>query len=371
MTRHTRIGSTLLLVAILSIAGALGAWKHASLQAAEAAAASQLEPVESVTAVLAERRDYQPKATAIGTVLALRSITLRNELAGTVRETALAPGRIVEAGEVLVALDVAVEQAELVALQAEGEHADGVLARAERLRKQNALSQEEFDRAFADRDITRAQIARTRAIIERKTIRAPFRARVGIADVHPGQYLNEGTLITSLQGIDDAAHVDFAVEQQVAARLSEGDSVEVTVSSDRPPLVARIVAVDVRVDPATRNAMVRARIEDADPAPTPGASVRVRVPAGTVQSLVSVPASAVRKGPAGDHVFVLADTGNGSARAETRPVSIVAQLGDEALIGDGLAAGERVAASGSFKLREDVLVALAGDTVSTGTGGGI
>ena len=66
------------------------------------------------------------------------------------------------------------------------------------------MSQEEVDQARAARDVAQAQVARTRAVIARKTIRAPFRARVGIADVHPGQYLNEGTQLTTLQGVDDA-----------------------------------------------------------------------------------------------------------------------------------------------------------------------
>ena len=67
--------------------------------------------------------------------------------------------------------------------------------------------------------MVQAQIARIKAVINRKMIRAPFRARIGISDVHPGQYLNEGTLLTTLQGVDDSAYVDFAVAQQVAAAL--------------------------------------------------------------------------------------------------------------------------------------------------------
>jgi membrane fusion protein, multidrug efflux system len=369
MTRRTRIQSTLLLVAILSTAGALGAWKQASLEAAEVAAASQPEPVESVTAATAEPRDYRPTNTAIGTVLAMRSITLRNELPGTVKTVALAPGRIVDTGEVLVALDVSVERAELEALKAEADLADLVLARSERLHEQKAVSREELDRALANRDVTRAQIARTSAIIERKTIRAPFRARVGIADVHPGQYLNEGTEITTLQGIDNAVHIDFAVEQQIAANLHVGDNINVIVrNGDTMSVAASIVAVDARVDPTTRNAMVRARIDDPKKAPTPGASVRVQVPAGKLQSVVAVPANALRKGPSGDHVFVLVDDESGSARAQLRMVSLVAQLGDEVLIGNGLIAGEQVATSGSFKLREDVLVALVSGTGITTAG---
>ena len=75
-------------------------------------------------AAVAEERTHRRRPTAIGTVIALRSITLRNELAGTVRRVALEPGQIVEPGTVLVALDVSVEEAELAALEAQAQLAD-------------------------------------------------------------------------------------------------------------------------------------------------------------------------------------------------------------------------------------------------------
>jgi len=294
-------------------------------------------------------------------VLALRSITLRNELPGTVREVSLTPGAIVDSGEVLVALDVMVEQAELAAQQAQADLARSALERARRLRQTQANSQEELDRAVAEHAVALAQVERTRAIIARKTIRAPFRARVGIADVHPGQYLNEGTQLTTLQGVSDGAHVDFSVAQSVAEGLRPGALVNIT-SGDRQ-LVGRIVAVDARVDPATRNAIVRARI--AGPrTPAPGASVRVEVPVGDVRTAVAVPVVALRKGPAGDHVFVLTADSAGNTRAHVRRVISGPTLGEEVIILDGLTAGEQVAASGSFKLRDAVLVQVASPAVA-------
>jgi membrane fusion protein, multidrug efflux system len=362
MKRRAWIGSLLLLVTVMTAAGALAAWKYASLREAAAASASLPEPAESVSVAVARPLEYRPTTTAIGTMLALRSITLRNELPGTVREVRLTPGRIVEAGTVLVALDVSVEEAELKAQEAQALLAEAVLVRRQQLQARNTVSKEELDRARADRDVTLAQIARTKAVIERKTIRAPFRALVGLADVHPGQYLNEGTELTTLQGVDRAAHVDFAVEQQVAASLRAGANVELfATNGSAAPLAARIVAIDARINPTTRNAMVRARIEDAAIAPAPGASVQVRVPVGPPRPVVAVPASALRKGPAGDHVFVLGTDQSGHVRAHVRPVEVGALLGDEVAIDAGLSPGEQVAASGSFKLRDAALVALAND----------
>jgi membrane fusion protein (multidrug efflux system) len=304
----------------------------------------------------------------LGTVLALQSVTLRNELAGTVRQVALVPGRIVEPGTMLVALDVSVEQAQLEAQKAQLALTETTLNRLQRLLEPQAVSAEEVDKARAERDIAQAEIARIKAIIERKTIRAPFRARVGIADVHRGQYLPEGTLLTTLQSVEDAAHVDFTVAQAVAAQLKVGDLVTVAASNEATPVPARIVAIDARVDPTTRNALVRARVSDE--AAAPGGSVRVRIPVGEVTEAAVVPVSALRKGPGGDHIFVIAPDQQGKPRAHLRLVQAGDMLGDSILILEGLKAGEQVAVSGSFKLREGVLVAVAGAQAQAQPGNG-
>lgn len=378
------IKSAVLLTALTGIGGALAAWKLNAMEASQAAAAGYPEPAESVTAATAAAREHRTATTAIGTVLALRSVTLRNELAGTVRQVHLQPGAIVEAGSVLVALDVSVEQADLQAQQAQLALANTILQRQERLREHNATSEIEVDRARAERDVAAAQIARTQAVIARKTIRVPFRARIGLADVHPGQYLNEGTAITTLQSVDDALHVDFAVPQAVAAALKAGDRIDVFTGADghAAALAAKVAAVDARVDPATRNSTVRARLQlpkdaSGDAATlAPGSSVRVSVGVGSTTPAVAIPATAVRKGPAGDHVFVLASAPDNKLRAQLRSVQVGTALGDEVLIVKGLKAGEQVATSGSFKLRDAALVAVSKNTATatsaraaTATGG--
>jgi len=354
------LAPVLLIGVVVGTGSALAAWKHSAIDAASAAAASQPEPAEAVAIAVAREREYNPTTTSIGTIVALQSITVRNELPGTVRKIALVPGKIVEAGAVLVGLDVSVETAELTALQAQAALAETQFARMQRMVQQRAASEMEVDTARAERDVALAQIARTRAVIERKTIRAPFRARVGIADVHPGQYLNEGTLLTTLQGVDDNAYVDFTVAQQIAARLAPGAAVKVFASGregSEDGVAAAIVALDSRVDPTTRNATIRARVENAA-ALTPGASVRVQVPIGTPRVSIAVPASAVRKSPDGDHVFVLVADESGQMRVRAREVRIDGLAGDEMLLAAGLSAGEKVAASGSFKLRDSALVAV-------------
>ena len=349
---------SLTLIAALGAAGVgLAAWKRADIKKAAAAGAAMPEPMEVIMTTTAAEIDHRNTTIAVGTVLALRSVTLRNELAGTVVKADLTPGKIVEEGALLVALDVSVEEAELRAQEAQTNLAETTLKRTQRLAGGNAVPEVDLDRAQAERDVALAQAARTKAVMARKTIRAPFRARIGLSDVHPGQYLEEGTELTTLQGIDGAVHVDFTVTQSVAAGLREGD--EVDVISGGKPVVAKITALDSRVNSKSRSAVIRAKIEDAKNAPTPGSSVRVRVPVGEARKVVAVPVSALRRGPEGDHVFVIASDPEGKSRSQQRLVRSGTMVGDLVLIESGLKTGEQVASAGSFKLREGALVAAA------------
>jgi len=349
-----RVGSLVLAAVLLGAGTVLAAWKHNQLAAERSAV--QPEPVEVVTVATAVSRSHRDSTTAIGTVLALESITLRNELPGTVRHVSLTPGAIVEAGTVLVALDTSVETAELRALQAQAVLAESTLRRHVFLKQYEATSEAEVEQARAQKDVMLAQVERLRASIAKKVIRAPFRARVGLADVHVGQYLNEGVQLTTLQGVADEVNVDFSVPQSVAAGLKLGSTVDV-VTDGPEPIQAELVAVDAKVDPGTRNAMVRARIKGTKDLPSPGASVRVQVPLGVTSQAVAIPATALRKGPAGDHVWVLSADAGGALRAHERQVTSGPVLGDDTvLVLKGLEPGEQVAASGSFKLREAVKV---------------
>jgi membrane fusion protein, multidrug efflux system len=349
------VSGFVLLALVLGTGVLLAAWKQNTNEQAATAAASQPEPVERVTLATAEAREHRATTTAIGTVLALRSITLKNEVSGTVVRTSLKPGEVVEAGTVLVALDTSVEQAELRALEAQAKLAETMLERRQRLLQHGATTQDEVDQVSAQRDVAQAQSSRLRALIAKKTIRAPFRGRVGLSDVHPGQYLDQGVELTTLQGVSDDVHVDFSVAQGVAAGIRMGSSVDVRTSQGQT-FTAEVVAVDARVDRDTRSATVRARLAAGPNGPAPGASVRVLVGVGESGKAVTIPVSALRKGPDGDHVWVVTPDPGGKLRAHERKLKTGTVLGETVIVLGGLELGERIAAAGSFKLREGLRV---------------
>lgn len=353
------IASAVLLLAVCGAGVGLYLWKDAKLQAQADAAAQMPEPAEVVEATTYATQSYTKTSTAIGTVRALRYITLRNELPGTVRQVTLQTGQTVAENDLLVELDVAVEEAQLAALQAEARLAETMLGRMERALEQQSASAADVDRARAERDMAAANVKRLQAIIEQKRLRAPFAAHVGFVDLHPGQYLEPGTQITTLQGIDDAVHIDFSVTQDVATTLAPNVEIEVITAPGKAVAIATIVALDARVNQITRSTSVRAELRGSKPQLQPGSSVRVRVPVAAPREVAVVPVDALRRSPAGNSVFVLQEDPEGKLRSHMRRVTSGTVLGDLVVIEEGLVPGDRIATTGSFKLREGALVHVA------------
>jgi membrane fusion protein (multidrug efflux system) len=190
------------------------------------------------------------------------------------------------------------------------------------------------------------------------TIAAPFRARAGMRTVHEGQYLAEGTDVVMLQELTDRIYLDFAVPQENAPRVVPGTTVMATGALLGPdPVKIEVVAVDAAVNNETRNLRVRAVVDNPRGALVPGMFVQVRVPTDAPVSRVVIPSTAVRRAPYGASVFVIGkDEKDGSVRAKQRFVTLGPAVGNDVIVLEGLRSGERIAAAGSFKLRDGAMV---------------
>jgi len=345
---------------MVGVVGGLGFYKYGQIQAAIAAAAAFPEPQETVAAARVRSGEWTATAQAIGTVVALRQVEIRNELAGTVVAVGFESGDIVEAGQVLVRLDTRQEQASHAAAQAEAEMARLTLERRQKLRSNQTVSVQDLDTARQQFESASARALTLQVVIEKKTLTAPFRARVGLTDLQPGAYLDAGTPIAMLQGVDADAFVDFSLPQDSAAAIRPGS----TVTLAAPPIpggtaAAEIIADDASVDGANRTVRFRALARGLGEALRPGGFVDVTAAVAPPQPVLFVPLTAVRRAPYGQLVYVL-DEAEGELRARQRIVKTGPVQGSEIAILDGLDEGELVAAEGSFKLREGLLVQIGG-----------
>ena len=356
------LGSLALIAVVIGVLAGIAWVKAKQIQASMSAPPPPEMPV-AVRLETVGSGQFRPQTTVVGTVLAPQTITLRNEEAGMITAVSMRPGGAVKRGEVLVEMDTRAEAALLVAAEATLRQAKATLARAELLKERNASSGEELDAAIADAARAAAEVQRLQVIIDRKTLKAPFDAHVGLFQLHAGQYLDVGTEIVGLEGIDSYLKVDFAVPAHVADRISTGSQVKMRVDSVSQSWSAAITAMDASADRQTRLMMIRARIDSPPPTLIPGDSVLVTVPYGTPAPVAVVPAAAVRRGPSGDIVFVaVEDEQDGSLRATARVVKVGGSDGSMTRVLAGLSQGEQIVADGSFKVFEGSL--LSGNVVS-------
>jgi membrane fusion protein (multidrug efflux system) len=114
------------------------------------------------------------------------------------------------------------------------------------------------DNDAADLKSKKAQVAQQAALVAKKTIRAPFAGRVGITSVNPGQYLNAGDKIVTLQQIDPI-HIDFNLPQSQLSAIRTGQKVVVqTDGTANTQFVGSVNAINPKVDTSTRNVQVQA-----------------------------------------------------------------------------------------------------------------
>lgn len=314
-------------------------------------------PPATVTAEPARTESWDTRLPAIGTFAAMQGVEIAPQVGGVVRTILFESGQEVEAGAVLVRLDTAVEQADLVSDQAQLKNAALELDRQRELFARGNASKTTLDAAIARRDTAAAAVERTRAVIAQKSIAAPFAGRLGIRQVHLGQYVSPGTMLVTLQRLDPI-FVDFPIPETHIAVLRTGQPVEVQVDAyPNQVFRGRVASLDARVNPETRNVLVRAEIANPDRRLLPGMFANVGVVAGGPQQVVTLPRTAVTYSLYGDSVYVAvtgaapADGGEPPVTAERRFVRVGETRGDRLAIAEGVRPGEQIVTSGQIKLQ--------------------
>jgi membrane fusion protein (multidrug efflux system) len=347
-------------VGLLAVVGVLVGTKAGQIVAMIKAGKSFVPPPESVTSSKVEAVEWEAMRPAIGTLVAVRGVTLGSELPGLVRSISFESGTSVRKGAALVKLDTSAEEAQLASAEADAQLARANLERARMLRQGGSNTQADLDAAEARAKQADASVANLQAVIAKKTIRAPFDGRIAIRQVELGQILSPGTPIASLQSVDPI-HADFWLPQQALSGLKVGQ--RVTLEVDVFPgsrWDGTITTINPEVDVATRNVRVRATFPNRDGRLRPGMYANVDVASGEKRKVLVVPATGVLYAPFGDSVFVLEEqkdpSGKPATVARQKFVRLGERRGDFVEVTSGLSAGETVVSSGAFKLRNGMAV---------------
>jgi membrane fusion protein (multidrug efflux system) len=316
-------------------------------------------PPEAVTTVVAKQETWDTTFKAIGTVEAVRGVTVAADLPGLVDRISFESGQQINKDDVLVRLDTRQEEAQLAAAEAQRDLSRTQLSRAKAMLAGGVLPQDTADTVAAQFKQADARMGEIRATIERKTIRAPFSGVLGIRQVSLGQYLAGGAPIVTLQALRPA-YVNFSIPQQEMSGLKVGDAVHVTSDALTGTAEGRIAAFESVIDAATRQMTIQAVFDNRDGKLRPGMFVEAQLSRGALTSVVPLPSSAISYAPFGDSVFIVEDMKGPDKKpyrgVRQQFVKLGASRGDQVAVLSGVKPGEEIVTSGVFKLRPSAAV---------------
>jgi membrane fusion protein (multidrug efflux system) len=354
--------------------------------------ATMQAPAVSVSATKIEPITWTPEIQTIGTLWAIHGVDVASQVAGVVKVIAFDANERIAADQLLVQIDDAVERADVLSAEAAVERDRAQLERARRLRTTGVSSEASLEEAESTVAASESTLAKIRAVLDQKAIKAPFSGIVGIPRVDVGEYVQPGTVIATLQQLD-TMRVDFTVPEQQVDQLKIGQSANFGLTEAAFKYQGRIIGIDPKVDPQMRLVSVRAELENPDGELRPGQFVRIRVELPTVPNVIAVPQTSVVTSLYGDYVYVVesgtaaaanapsAESAEGDATLrESLPaegaapaptpaagdtliarqvfVTIGRRQGDLIEIASGLSAGQTVVTSGQNKLTNNATVTI-------------
>ena len=321
--------------------------------------ANMQPPAQTVTAAKVEAKTWSPSISALGTAKAANGVELAVQVGGVVKEINFKPNERVTAGKVLVQLDDAVDRADLANVQAQVKLAEASFARSRTLAARGIAAEATFEQNEAQLATSRAQEARTKAVIDQKALKAPFSGVIGISRIDIGQYVQPGTTVASFQDLQ-SMEVDFTVPEQMAGEIRLGQEVRVGVTVGDLPFRGRVTGKDPRVDPKTRLVSVQALIEDnKNGAILPGQFLHVEAILPEQPNVVTVPQTAVTTSLYGDYVYTIEQEDRAGQQVQVaRQVFVKTgrRRGGALEIVSGLNSGQQVVASGQNKLQAGATV---------------
>jgi multidrug efflux system membrane fusion protein len=305
---------------------------------------------------------------AIGNVDAYSTVSIKARVGGDLTRVHFKEGHEVRKGDLLFQIDPRPYEATLAEAKARlakdialAKKAEEDARRYASLIEKQVVSQEQYDQVRANRASLDAAVKADEAAVENArlqlsycSIYAPLSGRTGSLLLHEGNLIKANddnkslVVIRQIQPI----YVGFSVPEQFLPEIkrhwgAEGLKVAVSARERRgEPVWGALTFMDNTVDTTTGTILLKATFPNQDKALWPGQFVDVAVTLIEQQDAIVVPSEAVQTGQQGQYVFVVRP----DLTVEARSVAVDRTVGQEAVVGKGLAPGERVVTDGQLRL---------------------
>ena len=314
-------------------------------------------PPATVSTMVVEEDEWQPTLSSVGNIRAFRGVDLSAETGGAVLNVFVKSGMDVKKGDLLIQLNDAADIAQLNSFKAMADLAKVINERDKQQLAIQAISKNVFDTSAADAKSKAAQVEQQAALVAKKSIKAPFSGRVGIIAINPGQYVNAGDKMLTLQTLDPI-FVDFTLPQSTAGMIQVSQEIEMKTDAFKDAgFKGKITAVSPKVELNTRNMQIEAMVSNPDKKVLPGMFANVTINLGDRVKYLTLPQTAITYNPYGSTVFIARKTDRkdkqGKPLIEAEQVFVTTGLtrGDQVAVIKGLEPGVMVVTSGQLKLK--------------------
>jgi len=286
------------------------------------------------------------KVHATGTVLAREEVELRSETYGKIDRIFFSEGTRVLKGDLLLKINDDELRAQRMKAEAQRRLAQEKERRRKQLYEKQGISPEDYESALTELNGINAQIQLVDAQIAKTELRAPFNGVIGLRYVSEGSYVDPTIRIANLQDLQ-SVKLDFAVPEKYVSSVRKGQSVYFWISGRVERFEATILAVEPKIDPVTRNVLLRAVSANPQGRIMPGAFAEVELVLEQVEGALMVPTQALVPDLQGQKVYVC----RGGVAHEVR-VQTGLRTENKIQITRGLATGDTLLTTGLLQVVE-------------------
>jgi membrane fusion protein, multidrug efflux system len=316
-------------------------------QAARPQGAAQ---VLSVTAHITKSETLQNKVNTTGTILANEEVELRSETSGKITSIHFTEGTTVTKGTLLVKINDEELKAQLdrakyrLKLLQDREYRQKILLEKE------AISQEDYDVSLNELNVAKSEIDLVQAQLNKTEIKAPFTGKIGLKNVSEGSFVNNTTVIATLQNIKPVK-IDFSIPEKYSAQVSRGDKINFSVTGSEEKYTAEVYAVEPKIDPVSRTLQIRAIYRNPGEEILPGSFANVQLVLKEIKDAILIPTQAVVPELKGQKVYLYK-----SGKAVPQEIITGTRTEETVQVTSGLSVSDTVITSGILQIRPGIPV---------------